>query len=184
MKNDDEDVPANTVRAWTIGLFLTTIGSALNALFTLRAPAITITSIVALLLAHPIGVCWEKVMPSWKFRTFGLQWRLNPGPFNVKEHALIVIMANASFGTGVSYFTDTIQVQKMFYKVDFGRHFEHALEQDTMLNSFLNSGWGWNICLAITTQITGFGIAGIARRILVEPGSLINLAASTYLDIS
>jgi hypothetical protein len=59
-------------------------------------------------------------MPSRKFKAFGQEWSLNPGPFNIKEHALIVIMANASFGGGVAYFTDTIQAQKAFYHQDFG----------------------------------------------------------------
>ena len=65
-----------------------------------------------------------KVLPNREFNTFGLRWNLNPGPFNIKEHTLIVVMANASFGTGVAYFTDTVVVQKAFYKNDLGRtHF-------------------------------------------------------------
>jgi hypothetical protein len=50
------DVPASTIRAWTIGLILTTVGSGLNALFNLRSPAITITSVVAQLVAYPMGM--------------------------------------------------------------------------------------------------------------------------------
>lgn len=42
----DEDLPANTIRSWTIGLILTTLGSALNMLFSMRAPSIIITSLV------------------------------------------------------------------------------------------------------------------------------------------
>ena len=44
VRNVDEDVPANTVRAWVIGMLFTTIGSGLNMLFSLRNPQITITS--------------------------------------------------------------------------------------------------------------------------------------------
>ena len=44
VRNTDEDVPANTVRAWVLGLLFTTIGSGLNMLFSLRNPQITITS--------------------------------------------------------------------------------------------------------------------------------------------
>ena len=44
VRNIDEDVPANTIRAWVIGLLFTTIGSGLNMLFSLRNPQITITS--------------------------------------------------------------------------------------------------------------------------------------------
>jgi len=56
VRNYDEDVPASTIRAWVIGLLLTTIGSGLNALFNLRSPAITITSVVAQLVAYPMGI--------------------------------------------------------------------------------------------------------------------------------
>jgi hypothetical protein len=73
-------------------------------------------------------------MPSRTFKTFGIQWSLNPGPFNMKEHGLIVIMANSAIGNGVGYFTDTIVAQHGFYGQDFG--------------------WGFNIMLAFTTQVS------------------------------
>ncbi|EFR02303.1 oligopeptide transporter 5 [Nannizzia gypsea CBS 118893] len=164
VRNYDEDLPASTVRAWVIGMFLTTIGSGLNSLFSLRAPAIIITSVVALLVSYPIGVAWAKIIPARTFNTFGMKWTTNPGPFNVKEHVLIVVMANASFGNGVAYFTDTIQALKAFYHTDYG--------------------WGFYVCLALSTQIVGFGIAGIVRKVLVEPASMIwpqDLVSATFI---
>jgi OPT family oligopeptide transporter len=132
---------------------LTTTASGLNSLFSLRAPALTVTSFVVQLVAYPLGIGWEKVMPSRTYRTFGLEWNLNPGSFNLKEHGLIVIMANAAFGNGAGYFTDTIVAQRGFYGQNFG--------------------WGFNILLAFTTQCIGFGIAGLLRRYLIEPASMI-----------
>ncbi|EFE30686.1 OPT peptide transporter Mtd1, putative [Trichophyton benhamiae CBS 112371] len=164
VRNYDEELPASTFRAWAIGMLLTTIGSGLNSLFSLRAPAIIITSVVALLVSYPIGVAWAKIIPSRTFNTFGLKWNTNPGPFNVKEHVLIVVMANASFGNGVAYFTDTIQALKAFYHTDYG--------------------WGFYVCLALSTQIVGFGIAGIVRKVLVEPASMIwpqDLVSATFI---
>lgn len=40
----------------------------------------------------------EYTLPKRKFRTFGYEWSLNPGPFNMKEHMLATIMANVTFG--------------------------------------------------------------------------------------
>jgi OPT family oligopeptide transporter len=103
-------------------------------------------------------------MPSRNFRTFGLQWSLNPGAFNVKEHGLIVIMANAAFGTGAGNFTDTITAQRGFYGQNFG--------------------WGFNILLGWSTQCIGFGIAGLMRKYLVEPSSMIwpqNLVNTSFI---
>lgn len=150
---DEEELSANTVRAWVIGLLLTTIASGLNSLFSLRAPSLTITTFVVQMIAYPLGVGWAMVMPSRTFHTFGAKWSLNPGPFNIKEHGMIVIMANAAFGSGVGYFTDTLVAQRGFYGQNFG--------------------WGFNLMLALSTQCVGFGIAGLMRKYLVEPASMI-----------
>ncbi|KAH8775976.1 OPT oligopeptide transporter protein-domain-containing protein [Hyaloscypha sp. PMI_1271] len=78
---------------------------------------------------------------------------LNPGPFNIKEHGVIVVMANATFGNGVGDFTDTIVAQRGFY----GQHFF----------------WGFNFMLGFSAQCVGFGIVGLMRKYLVEPASMI-----------
>jgi OPT family small oligopeptide transporter len=138
---------------WVISMLMTTIGSGLNMLFSLRSPSITITSYVAQLIVYPVGLAWDKVMPNRQHTTFGVKWNLNPGPFNFKEHAMIVIMANASFGTGVGYFTDILQAQRGFYK--------------------FNWGWGFGVLVALSTQCVGFGLAGLFSRWLVEPAPMI-----------
>ncbi|KAH0270374.1 small oligopeptide transporter, partial [Aureobasidium melanogenum] len=153
VRNYDVDLPCNTIRMWVISLLMTTIGSGLNMLFSLRSPSITITSYVAQLIVYPVGLAWDKVMPNRQYTTFGVKWNLNPGPFNFKEHAMIVIMANASFGTGVGYFTDILQAQRGFYK--------------------FNWGWGFGVLVALSTQCVGFGLAGLFSRWLVEPAPMI-----------
>ncbi|KAI9826487.1 MAG: hypothetical protein M1819_007336 [Sarea resinae] len=155
VRNYDEDAPANTFRAWTLGLVFATIGSALNMLFSLRAPTIQITAVVGLLVAFPFGLLWAKFMPKRTFNTFGYRWSLNPGPFNLKEHALITIMANASYGQGAAYSFDTLTAlqAKNFYNRDLG--------------------WGFALLFTITTQALGYGLAGMYRRFLVWPAAMI-----------
>jgi len=163
-------------------MLLTTIGSGLNALFTLRSPAISITSIVAQLVAYPLGVGWSWLMPNRQFNTFGVKWNLNPGPFNFKEHTIIVVMANASFGGGAGYFTDTIVAQQGFYGQDFGVSEVSRFRSPKQL--LIIRQWGFGILLALTTQCTGFGIAGLMRRWLVEPASMIwpsNLVSCAFM---
>lgn len=92
----DEDVPVDTVRAWVLGMLLTTIASGLNALFALRQPAISIISLTVQLVAYPLGVGWYHAMPKRQFRLFGKSFTLNNGPFNMKEHTIIVVMANVN----------------------------------------------------------------------------------------
>ena len=87
---------------------MATIGSALNMLFSMRAPSIVITSLVAQLVAYPIGVGWSKVFPNKEFHILGVRFNLNPGPFNMKEHTVIVVMANCTFGGGAAYSTGKV----------------------------------------------------------------------------
>lgn len=151
VRNYDEDVPCSTVRAWTIGLSLVLVGASMNTLFSLRHPTISVTSLLAQVVAYPIGHAWAAVMPSHTFTTFGRRWSLNPGPFNIKEHAVIVVMASVSFQ--LAYSTDVILAQLIFYKQDFGLLFQ--------------------LLLTICTQSLGFGMAGVMRKFLVYPASMI-----------
>lgn len=94
VRNYDVDVPANTVRAWVIGMFLCTLGSGINMLFSLRDPTITINTYVIQLIAYPIGLGWDLIMPDRVWNLFGLKFNLRPGKFNFKEHVVIVAMSN------------------------------------------------------------------------------------------
>lgn len=143
--NYDEDVPANTIRAWTIGMILVVVGASMNTLFSLRAPSIGLGALVAQIIAWPMGHGWARVMPTRQFNTFGLRWSLNPGPFNIKEHSIIVVMASVSFSA--AYATDILLAQLSFYKQDFGIVFQ--------------------LLLVISTQSVGYGIAGMMRKFLV-----------------
>ncbi|KAI5244782.1 small oligopeptide transporter-like protein [Aureobasidium subglaciale] len=156
VRNYDEDVPASTIRAWTIGLFMTTICSAVNALFYLRYPTISIGPYVVQLVSYPIGLAMARVLPNKEIRLFGIKANLNPGPFNIKEHVIIVAMANAAFGGGTGYFVDTVVSLKKFYHFDTSQF-----------------GWGFNTLFALSTQCLGFGLAGSVRKFLVEPAAMI-----------
>ena len=143
VRNYDEEMPVNTIRAWVIGMLMVTLGSGMNMLFSMRSPSIIITAFVAQLVAYPIGVGWDLIMPK----------ALCPGKFNQKEHTLITIMANVSFSGGAAYSTDTILAMKAFYKFDFG--------------------WGFQLLLTFATQMIGYGYAGMLRKFLVWPASMI-----------
>ena len=55
------------------------------------------TQIVAQLISFPIMRVWARWVPAVKI--FGVS--LNPGPFSIKEHVIITIMANV--GSGSAY---------------------------------------------------------------------------------
>jgi OPT oligopeptide transporter protein len=47
---------------------------------------------IPLLLSYPIGKAWARYLPNVSL--FGIS--LNPGPFTIKEHVIITIMAAGS----------------------------------------------------------------------------------------
>ncbi|KAF2972195.1 hypothetical protein GQX73_g1462 [Xylaria multiplex] len=151
VRNFDEDLPCSTIRAWTIGLSLTFVGAAVNTLFSLRAPSIGLGPLIAQIVAWVMGRMWERVVPQKQITLFGVKCELNPGPFSIKEHAIIVVMASVSFS--VAYATDIILAQVVFYKQNFGILFQ--------------------LLIVISTQSLGYGIAGIMRKFLVYPASMI-----------
>lgn len=59
-------------------------------------------------------------MPTKIFRVGKYKFSFNPHPFNMKEHTIIVVMANASFAGGVAYATDILLAQEQFYGQFFG----------------------------------------------------------------
>ncbi|KAJ7237822.1 OPT oligopeptide transporter [Mycena rebaudengoi] len=140
---DDPSIPVATLRA-----------SSSSA-----TPAVTVTSVripchysypysvVAQLLTFPIGRAWGRFLPNVKI--FGIE--INPGPFSIKEHVLITIMAGV--GASSAYATDIIAVQRVYYEQNY---------------SF---GYQWMVVMS--TQLIGFSIGGIARRFLVQPPSMI-----------
>ncbi|KAI3336378.1 small oligopeptide transporter [Xylariaceae sp. AK1471] len=151
VRNFDEDLPSSTIRAWTIGLFLTFFGAGVNTLFSLRAPTIGIGPLIAQIVAWVMGRAWASVMPDKEVTLFGVTCNLNPGPFNIKEHSVIVVMASVSFS--VAYATDIILAQLVYYKQNFGIIFQ--------------------LLIVVSTQSLGYGIAGIMRKYLVYPASMI-----------
>lgn len=110
-------------------------------------------AIVVLLLSYPVGCLWAATMPTRVFNTFGVKWTLNTGPFTIKEHVVITLMANVSIG--YAYSTDALLALqgKPFYNVNFG--------------------WGFAIVFTLSSQLIGISIAGMFRRFLIWPSAMM-----------
>nr|POF07074.1 oligopeptide transporter 4 [Quercus suber] len=88
---------------------------------------------------------------------------LNPGPFNQKEHAAITIMASAASQSALS--TEALAAQQLFY----GGYPSRAA----------------GVFITLSSQLIGYGIAGMLRDVLVYPTRLlwpINLPVATLLE--
>ncbi|KAH6833122.1 oligopeptide transporter 4 [Perilla frutescens var. hirtella] len=154
---DDPTLPVWTFRMWFLGLVSCAMLSFLNQFFAYRTEPLIITQITVQVATLPIGHFMAAVLPAARFRLPGFgsrRFSLNPGPFNMKEHVLISIFANAgsAFGNGSAYAVGIVTIVKAFY----GRNI-----------SFL-AGW----LLIITTQVLGYGWAGLLRKYVIEPAHM------------
>ena len=171
---DDTSASINTPRMWMLSLICALLGSATNLFFSLRYPSVAITPVIALVIVHPLGRLWDRLLkrnddPTEGFEDGNLVRRTklgrNPNPstktrlrlwlaqgtWNGKEHACVYISSNVSFG--FAFATDVIVEQSKFYN------------QDPSIM--------YQLLLTISTQILGYSFAGLTRRYLVRPPSMI-----------
>ncbi|CAI9110948.1 OLC1v1011058C1 [Oldenlandia corymbosa var. corymbosa] len=148
---DDPSLPVVTFRMWVLGTLACVLLSFLNQFFWFRREPLSISSISAQIAVVPLGHLMAAAVPKKVFLK-GSKWEftLNPGPFNIKEHVLITIFANS--GAANPYSIHIVSAVKVFYKKTLT--FWVAL------------------VVVLTTQILGFGWAGIFRRYLVEPAEM------------
>jgi OPT family oligopeptide transporter len=117
-----------------------------------------VTQITVQVASLPLGHFLARVLPTRKFKAPALlgrgEWSLNPGPFNMKEHVLISIFANAgcAFGNGSAYAVMIVDIIRAFYRRSI---------------SFF-AAW----LLITTTQVLGYGWAGLMRKYVVEPAHM------------
>ncbi|GJC89619.1 sexual differentiation process protein isp4 [Colletotrichum liriopes] len=161
-ETDDTAIPINTFRAWFLGIVCTPaicmtvispanfskvfvfLGAGVNQFFSLRYPGVHIVSLVAELLAFPIGVALAKILPISRF---------NPDHhFNIKEHALVTIMSNVSFGFGSADATNLIQAARLYG---------------------FSIPPGFSVLVVLCCQLSGYAVAGLAIPWLVKPASMI-----------
>ncbi|OIW03030.1 hypothetical protein TanjilG_20958 [Lupinus angustifolius] len=136
---------------WFLGTLSCILLSFLNQFFWYRTEPLTITAISAQIAVVPLGqLMAAKITKRVFFKGKKWEFTLNPGPFNVKEHVLITIFANS--GAGNVYAIHIVTAVKVFYHKNI-----------TFFVSLL---------VVLTTQVLGFGWAGIFRRYLVEPAEM------------
>jgi OPT family oligopeptide transporter len=111
---DDPGTPVLTFRTWALGMASCVALSFLNAFFGHRKEPLTITAVCAQIAVLPLGRLMAAALPDRAFfRGQPWEFTLNPGPFNVKEHVLITIFANA--GAGAVMGINAITSVRIFY---------------------------------------------------------------------
>ncbi len=110
-------MPTNTFRMWLLAVFFTLLVSFVNQFFYLRQNPVSITYTVVSLISLPIGNFFSLLLLTRQFQFMGLRGSLNPGPFNIKEHALIGTAVACCSGT--AYAVDIVILQKKYYQYNY-----------------------------------------------------------------
>lgn len=154
-KVDDPNMPCSTIRAWFLGFILCGCVAFINGFFEIRQPAIFVYGTVPQLISYPLGNFCASVLPDIGFTLWGVRHSLNPGPFNRKEHMLVTVMSTvantAPYTNGVVW----IQALPGYFGQSWAKNF------------------GYQICIALSANFIGYGMAGMCRRFLVHPSYLI-----------
>lgn len=148
---DDPSLRVFTFRTWTLGTLACVFLSFLNQFFGFRREPLSVTAISAQIAVVPLGHLMAATLTDRVFMK-GKKWEftLNPGKFNVKEHVLITIFASS--GAASVYAIHFVSAIKVFYRKEI-----------TVFVALL---------VVLTTQVLGFGWAGVFRRYLVEPAAM------------
>ncbi|KAI0085713.1 small oligopeptide transporter [Irpex rosettiformis] len=146
---DDPAMPAGTLRAWILGLIWAIVIPGVNQFYFFRYPSVTIGPLVAQLLSFPVGRLMARLLP--RVQIFSAS--LNPGPFSIKEHVVVTIMAGVGASSAYAASTDIVAVQRFYYNQTYN--------------------FGYQFIIVMSTQLIGFSIGGIAKRFLVAPPSMI-----------
>ncbi|KAF8264679.1 OPT oligopeptide transporter [Lactarius quietus] len=157
---DDPTMPVSTFRAWVLGIIWAVLLSGNSQFFFFRYPTVYISVLASVLVTFPIGKLWERYVPN--VTLFGME--VNPGPFTIKEHALVTIMS-LGVSNGATFGVEIIAVQKVFYK-----------QSPSVAYQWL---------LVMSTQLIGYSIGGIYKRFLVDSPSMIwpeNLVYAAMLN--
>ncbi|KAE8214885.1 hypothetical protein CF327_g1737 [Tilletia walkeri] len=151
-ETDDPTLPSLTFRVILIGTLLCVLGAAVAQTFFYKSNSPSFSSYFVIIVSLPTGRWLARALPPRIVRVpFIGSFSLNPGPFSIKEHLLIAVLVSS--GASSSYATDILNIQELFFH-----------QRMSTLAS---------LTLLITTQVLGFGFAGLVQNALVKPPSMI-----------
>lgn len=146
----DPNVRLNHWRTWFLTTVFVIVFAGVNQFFSLRYPSLTIGYVVAQIISFPIGSALAR-LPHRSWRYLPAWFDLNPGPYTKQEHAVLTIVVSLTLST--AYAMNILIAQTNFYR------------QDVPV--------GYQILLVLLTQFLGYGAAGLTRRWIVYPASMI-----------
>ncbi|KAG0349228.1 hypothetical protein BG004_000452 [Podila humilis] len=148
---DDPTLPIITFRFWVLSFLFTALGATIQQYYFFRSTSGAFSIFFVNLVTYSMGKSMARLLPTSKLTLFSQDFSLNPGPFNIKEHALIGIAV--STGAGAAYAVDILSATDIFLGFRIN-----------LLGSLI---------IIITTQCCGYGMAGLLRKYLVYPAEMV-----------
>ncbi|KAG0005143.1 hypothetical protein BGZ80_010275 [Entomortierella chlamydospora] len=148
---DDPSMPVITFRFWVLSFIFSAIGAVIMQYYYFRATTGTYSIYFVNLVSYGLGVLMARYLPTRSVTIGSYSLSLNPGPFNIKEHALIGIAVSTAANSA--------------YAIDI------LAATDLMLHYRI--GAAGSLILILTTQCLGYGMAGSLRKYLVYPAEMV-----------
>lgn len=142
--------PILTFRVWLLSTFWVLAGCSISTIYYFKPFSVRLSGYVVQLCTWKMGQVLASTLPSRPITILGRRWDLNPGRWNAKEHALVVIAYWGSSYT--AYGLGPLSAMELYY----GKRLSAP----------------WAIAFLVTTQLTGYGLVGLYRHILVRPPSM------------
>lgn len=158
--DDDPTLNPWTFRAFFIGAGLAIFAAVLQTIYYFKPQAIYVSVVFLTVIGYVIGEGMAFLIP----RIGPVGRFLNPGPFNSKEHAFVVVMASSGATSAVAM--EILAAQRLYYDTD--------------------PQPGAAVFLVISSQLLGYGIAGLLREVLVQPSKMlwpINIPVNSLMEM-
>ncbi|KAF5519979.1 Oligopeptide transporter 2 [Colletotrichum aenigma] len=148
---DDPSLSVITFRSVLLSTVFCTIGSTVSQLSYFRTTIAPFPVFFVILASAPLGRLLARILPAYTVPLGRFSFSLNPGPFSIKEHAIIGIAANAgSQGQWATYLPTNA-----------------ALYYGITINPAIALFFGWG------ASLLGFAFAAMVRKILIDDPEFI-----------
>jgi OPT family oligopeptide transporter len=143
---DDPTLNPFTFRAFFLGIGLSAFGAVIAEIFYFKPQPMPVNTVFLEIIGFILG----------EITTFIPRWGpigrlLNPGPFNIKEHVFMTIMASSSAVCALG--TEQLAAQSLYY------------------NEAPNAGSA--IFMLLASQMLGYGFLGVMRKVFVYPTKML-----------
>ncbi|KAF3800837.1 Oligopeptide transporter 5 [Colletotrichum gloeosporioides] len=148
---DDPSLPVITFRSILLSTVFCAIGSTVSQLSYFRTTTAPFPVFFVILASAPLGRLLARILPAYTVPLGRFSFSLNPGPFSIKEHAIIGIAANAGSQGQWATFLPT----------------NAALYYGITMNPAIALFFGWG------ASLLGFAFAAMVRKILIDDPEFI-----------